>query len=163
MPDMYWQSVSRLGVCARPYGDDFVVTHVAAVNPLDLHAGDLITAIDDAVGEELFEMVLRYPVCGAAAASFDAARALAATSLFSSIPVGTKLDGLRIADGSSETLEIPEGTEIPLECRDPMGCAHWFDAESHLRPDGVAVIRLPRLFPVGHDFEEPITELSAAM
>lgn len=161
--DLYWQSVSRLGVCARPAGDDFVVTHVTADNPLELQPGDLITAVDGVVGDEMYEMVLRYPVCGAAAASADGARILAATSLFSSIPVGTTLDVQRISDGTTEVLEVPNSPEMPLECRDPMGRNLWFDAESYLRPDGVGVVRLPRLFPLGHDFDEPYEELFDAM
>lgn len=162
-PDIYWQTASRLGVCARPSGDVFVITHTIDHNPMGLERGDQVTAVDGDEGEAMVEAVLRYPVCGASSAGPSNRRIAAATSLFSSIPVGTVIDIVNAADGSAEQLEIPDEPAIYLDCRDPMGRNTWFNANSYIRPDGVAVIQAPRFFPLGMDYTAPYEELYEAM
>ncbi len=156
--EMFWQSASRLGVCARPYGDDFVITHVLDGNPLGLQAGDRIRAVAGLSGTDMVEEVLRYPVCGSASASPANRRIAAATSLFSSIPEGTRLDIVHI-DGSQSQLEIPPAEISYLDCRYPRGGDMWFNARTTLLANDIAVITLPRLYPTQATGNEGYDEL----
>ncbi len=146
--ELYWQGRSRLGACARPNGDDFVITHVLPGNPLELSPGDRITAIGDDSGDAMGERVLGYPACGNAAASVDGRRIMAATSALGAIPVGETVT-IDSPEGVTHEVSVPATTPADLDCRDPMGRNWSFNARSTLRDDGLAVIRVPRFLPLG--------------
>lgn len=165
-PDMFWQVGSRLGACARPYGEGFVVTHVVPDNPLGLDPGDLITSLDGLTGDDMIDEILHYPMCGSSISSTSHRRVTAATSIFASIPVGAGVEVTTIA-GTTEELLIPDEPVNLLSCLDAMGRDTYFNARSYIRDDGIGVIQLPRFFPLGADqsmpYEEQIAQMEAAI
>jgi C-terminal processing protease CtpA/Prc len=158
-----YQDTSRLGVCARPLGDGMVVTHVTPGNPLGLLPGDQVLDADGVSGTELVQRSLLRPVCGNSSATESHMRTTAATSFFGTVPEGTTLTILP-ADGSPRrTVTVPGSNQALLDCRDPMGKDTAFDARAELRPDGVAVIRLPRFFPIEGQPDDPPDQLMMQM
>ena len=148
--DLYWQNNSRFGVCGRPRGDDIVVTFARAGNALGLEAGDLITAEDGVSGDALFNLVQSRPTCGAVYPATSGKRAAAAASYFGSVPAGAKLSVTPVSGAAPYSLEVPEQFDPqPTRCADALGRDIQFNIRAETRSDGVAVIRLPRFFPLG--------------
>lgn len=146
-PLMPLQSTSRFGVCGRPYGDSMVVTFAKSDNALSLEPGDLIE------GPDLLEEAARRPMCGASSPSDSHHRTAAASTFFGHVPAGTELTVQRA--GESFTITIPDTHDaIDTNCTDPLGRDIAFNAQSYIRPDGVAVIRLPRFFPIDMAFPQ---------
>ncbi len=148
--DLYWQNSSRFGVCGRPHGDDIVVTFARAGNPLGLEAGDLITAENGVSGDALFDLVQSRPTCGAVYPATSGKRASAAASYFGSVPAGAKLSVTPVSGATPYSLDVPEQFDSqPTRCADALGRDVQFNIRAETRSDGVAVIRLPRFFPLG--------------
>lgn len=144
-PLMPIQSSSRFGVCARPYGDSLVVTFAEPGNALGLEAGDVVLA-------DLEEAAKR-PMCGASSPSDSHRRTAAASTFFGNVPAGTELTVER--GGETLTVVVPDTHDsVPTNCQDPLGRDIAFNAQSYVRPDGVAVIRLPRFFPIDMSFPQ---------
>ncbi|RYE82026.1 MAG: hypothetical protein EOO75_21325, partial [Myxococcales bacterium] len=140
---------SRLGVCGRPHPEGLVVTFAQGDNGLGLQAGDVVLGADDAAGPELLDRSSRRPFCSDFSSPTDHhRRETAAASFFGQVPAGTVL---RVRRGTAAPfdVEVPAGsTPQLLSCQDPLGRAIDFDARAEVRPDGVAVIRLPRFYPL---------------
>ena len=148
-PGVSYASESRLGVCGRPHPEGVVVTFARSDNVLGLQPGDVVLQADDDAGSALLERSARRPVCsGASSPGAPHRLETAATTFFGHVPGGTVL---RVRRGATEsfTLEVPlDGGSQFLSCQDPLGRAIDFDAKAELRPDGIAVIRLPRFYPI---------------
>lgn len=144
---------SRRGVCGRPHGDgNVVITNVRANNSLGLKKGDVVVGI-------LSELIDR-PMCSSSRPSASYAETNAAATI-----------GDLLHAGETITVEAPDGTRrevvVPamsaavdssfFDCQDPFGRNRRLAAEASLRPDGVAVIRVPgwvngaEAFPTGAD------------
>jgi hypothetical protein len=145
---MFLQNYSRFGVCGRPLGDDIVVTYAEANNPLALAPGDRITAAGGDAGPALLEQATLRPVCGAVSPADSGRKASAAASFFGTVPAGMELV-VQPVDGSGErTVTVPDSDGSTISCQDPLGRDLAFNAQASIRPDGVAVIRLPRFYPM---------------
>jgi C-terminal processing protease CtpA/Prc len=157
-PEMFYQAATRLDVCGRPYGNDLIVTGAAPGNPLGLSAGDRITAAGSDRGPALLEAAARRPVCGDSAPSDSGRRNWAAASFFGTVPAGMVLT-IVPADGTAERTVTVPNESLPLaSCSDPMNRDVRFNAKATVRPDGVAVIQLPRLSPIDGNLPKYPTE-----
>jgi C-terminal processing protease CtpA/Prc len=144
---MYSANSSRLGVCGRARGNDVVVTYAQAGNPMGLKAGDRVIAAGMDAGPGLLDAALQRPFCGALPVTDVGRRDWAATSFFGTVPPGMTLS-IAPADGSApHDVVVPDTDSPTLDCQDPLGRDIKFNAQSSVRPDGVAVIRLPRFYP----------------
>jgi C-terminal processing protease CtpA/Prc len=161
--EMPWQSTSRLGVCAQPYGDHFIVTFAQANNPLGINAGDQVHSVDGISGKKMVDSILRAPVCGSASASDANAHAVAATSLFGVLKKGAMLQ-IETPSGAQKEVSVKSFTGL-IDCRDPFSRNTAFVAKAYLRADGVGVIRLPRFTPLtgfkGNTRAQLLVELEA--
>jgi C-terminal processing protease CtpA/Prc len=166
------QNTSRLGVCGRVRGDAIVVTFAQPNNPLGLQAGDLVSAVDAVSGPALLEYAAARPVCGVVSPSASGTRASAAASFFGTVPTGAQLTVQPVRGGAPTTVEVPAGNGEWISCQDALGRDLNFNAEATLRPDGIAVIRLPRFYPIDamlppnptqQDYEEFIANFQAAI
>jgi hypothetical protein len=144
---MFTQDWSRFGVCGRPRGDHIVVTVARAGNPLGLAVGDQIVQAGDDSGPALLEAAARRPVCGTSSPAASHRRTSAAASFFGTVPAGMELTVRPAGGGADRTLIVPSSNGMIMSCQDPLGRNIAFDAQSEVRTDGVAVIRLPRFFP----------------
>jgi len=160
-PDMAVQGWSRFGVCARPHGDGMVVTHAVAGNSLGLQAGDRVVRAGDDAGVAMLEAAARRPICGTSSPTDASRLGLAASTFFGNVPVGTELD-IEPVGGAAFSMMIPEESDDFLtSCQDPLGRDIEFNASSYLRPDGVAVVRVPRFFPLNGVVPTDPNELNA--
>lgn len=152
-------SISRLGACAVAHNDGFIVTFVGDENPLGLSKGDMIVAAEGNTSEDLISYSLARPVCEGGAASEQALAENAARSFFSALPEGITLR-VRDPQGTLRDVITPAPLDDPaqwLSCFEPLGRAQNFVAQSRVRPDGVAVIRLTRFTPLnGFDLQQDI-------
>lgn len=146
-PDLFQSNWSRLGACGRPAGDDIIVTSVAPGNPLGLSPGDRVIRAGADVGAAMFDAADGRPSCGDVAPSASGRRTFAAATFFGTVPDGMELE-IQPADGSAaRVVTVPAGAMDFLDCQDPLGQDIDFNAKAYVRPDGVAVIRLPRFYP----------------
>jgi hypothetical protein len=142
-----YQYASRFGVCGRPVTGGLVVTLARSGNKLGLRAGDVITAAAGDAGEALLEAAYRRPVCGGTFPSKEGRRHAGAASFFGTIPAGAKL-AVRAPQGTTREVVVPSGADAQLtDCTDVFARSRQVYAEASVRPDGVAVIRLPSFFP----------------
>lgn len=139
---------SRFGVCGRPRGDGIVVTVARDGNLLGLSPGDVVESLEGMAGSELFDAVSLRILCTASSPTQAHVRGNAATSFFAAVREGETLR-VRSIDGSVRDVVVPAQDDGTLtDCQDPLGRDIAFDAQSYVRPDGIAVIRLPRFFPL---------------
>lgn len=142
-----FQNSSRFGVCGRPSATGLAVTFARASNRLGLKLGDTITSAGAESGDALFEAAYRRPVCGGIFPAASGRRYAGAASFFGSIPSGTKLTVVG-ADGARRDVTVPaERDAEDTDCTDPFSRDRNVYAEAKVRPDGVAVIRLPSFYP----------------
>jgi C-terminal processing protease CtpA/Prc len=146
-PTMFAQDTSRFGVCGRPRGDAIVITYARAGNPLGLTAGDQIVQAGGETGAQLLEVAARRPVCGTSSPSTAHRRTSAAASFFGTVPAGMELTVRPVGGGVDRKITVPAQNGPTISCQDPLGRSIDFEAKAELRPDGVAVIRLPRFYP----------------
>lgn len=142
------QNHTKLGVCGRPHGSSIVVTYAQPGNPLGLVPGDRVLSAGEDEGEAMLEAAARRPVCGTSSPATSHRRTSAAASFFGTIPEGTTL-GVAHVDGRRDTLVVPAGSGF-VSCQDPLGRTIDFNAQAYVRPDGVAVVRLPRFYPLDY-------------
>ena len=125
-----------------------MVTYAEPDNPLGLAAGDLLVAAGGDSGPELLEAAARRPVCGASSPGDSHRRTSAAASFFGTVPPGMELTVVPVDQSGMRTITVPEKAGHTISCQDPLGRDIAFNARATLRPDGVAVIRLPRFYPL---------------
>jgi C-terminal processing protease CtpA/Prc len=146
---------SRFGVCGRPRGDEIVITYAREGNLLGLSAGDVVESVEAMAGDDLFREMSSRIVCLSSAPSAAGDRANVATTLFSVLRPDETVR-VRSVDGTVKTVVIPSQADAQAtDCQDPLGRDIGFDAESYVRPDGIAVIRLPRFFPLDPPAYDP--------
>ncbi|MEJ7727672.1 MAG: S41 family peptidase [Polyangiaceae bacterium] len=155
--DIHWQNESRFGVCGRPLDDTIVVTYAAPGNPLGLAAGDRIGGVDGVGGAEILPQAALRPVCGVVSPSMYGQRTQAAASFFGTVPAGAKLD-VAAPDDSARVVEVPDGAGEYVSCQDPFARDIAFNAQATVRPDGIAVIRLPRFYPIDQTLPQNPTQ-----
>lgn len=144
---MAFQQTSRFGVCGRPSSAGLAVTFARSGNKLGLALGDTVTSAGDDAGDAMFEASYRRPVCGGVFPAASGRRYAGAASFFGSVPAGTKLV-VRALDGTTRDVTVPsENDAKTTDCTDPFARSHQIYAEASVRPDGVAVIRLPSFYP----------------
>lgn len=147
-----YQQQSRFGVCGRPSLAGLAVTYARAGNLLGLAPGDVIVSAGGDTGDDLFEKAYARPVCGGIYPAASGRRYAGATAFFGSVPAGMKLT-VRAADGATREVTVPaESDTRTTDCADPFGRSTQIYAEATVRPDGVAVIRLPSFLP----FDKPL-------
>lgn len=143
VPSLY---ASRIGVCARPYGDGFVITRGAADRAIDLDPGDVVLAIDNEEGDAMRQRALRLPLEGTSSATESHSRMAAALAAFSAPEPGTEYF-VRAPSGDFRTVLVPRDTPTtPIDCRGPLTADVSVRPRVTRRPDGVAVIRVPSFF-----------------
>jgi hypothetical protein len=160
---IYAQDTSRFGVCGRPHGDGIIVTYARAGNPLGLRPGDVVVQAGADRRPALLEAAARRPVCGASSPSASHRRTSAAASFFGTVPAGMELTVAPAAGGPERTLVVPSTNGPVVSCQDPLGRAIDFEARAERRPDGVAVIRLPRFYRLAPVSQTDVNALIAQM
>jgi hypothetical protein len=155
--DIHWQNESRFGVCGRPHQDSIVITYAAPGNPLGLVAGDRVQGADGIGGPPLLEEARLRPVCGVVSPSASGWRTQAAASFFGTIAAGAKLD-VTAPDGTARVVDVPDGAGEYVSCQDPFARDIAFNAQATVRPDGIAVIRLPRFYPIDQTLPQNPTQ-----
>ncbi len=144
---MEYQQSSRFGVCGRPSASGLAVTFARAGNKLGLALGEVVTRAGDAAGDALLEASYLRPVCGGVFPAASGRRYAGAASFFGNVPAGMKLS-VRGLDGATRDVTVPaERDAATTDCTDPFARDRRIYAEATVRPDGVAVIRLPSFFP----------------
>jgi hypothetical protein len=148
LPDI---ETSRFGVCGRPSDGGLVVTVARAGNPLGLSVGDVVTDAGGDTGEDIYMKAYARPRCGALFPAPSGRRASGAATFFGTVPAGQTLQ-VTTRDGQTRSLVVPATADAdPTDCTDPFGRDRNLNAEATIRPDGVAVIRLPTFWPAGKD------------
>ena len=161
-PEMYSQNISRLGVCARPHEDGLVVTVAHADNPLGLAVGDRVVRAGDDVAEGILDAAALRPVCGVTAPAPSGRHTFAAASFFGTVPPGMELEVAPVV-GAAFTVEVPADPDTrPISCQDPLGRDIDFNADSYVRDDGIAVVRVPRFYPMDATLPADPTEAELA-
>lgn len=155
------QGSSRFGVCGRPSADGLLVTTARADNRLGLTAGDVVVSVDGVTGDEIFTQAYARPMCGAVFPSASGRRTAGAATFFGSVPSGARLE-VRAQNGETRKVVVPtEADSHSVNCWDTFGRSTDFYAEASVRPDGVAVIRLPSFFPFDKSFPTNPSETEA--
>lgn len=155
------QQSSRFGVCGRPAksGAGLAVTFAATGNKLGLAVGDVVTSAGADAGDAIFEASFARPTCGSTFPAASGRRYSGAASFFGNVPSGTKLT-VKAPSGATREVTVPTGADAQLtDCTDPFGRNRDFYAEAKVRPDGVAVIRLPSFFPFDKAFPSTQAEV----
>jgi hypothetical protein len=146
------QHTSRFGVCGRPSKDGLAVVTATAGNKLGLAKGDVVLRAGDDEGEAIYEAAFRRPTCGNTFPAASGRRTSGAASFFGVVPSGTKLT-VRSPSGATREVMVPaESDSVPTSCYEVFGRSRALVAEATVRPDGVAVIRLPSFFPYDKPF-----------
>jgi C-terminal processing protease CtpA/Prc len=97
-------------------------------------------------------------VCGGVFPAASGRRYAGAASFFGAVPAGMKLV-VRAPDGSVRDVTVPaESDAQATDCTDPFSRDRAIYAEAKVRPDGVAVIRLPSFFPFDKQFPTTATQ-----
>lgn len=152
------QQASRFGVCGRPSKDGLAVTYAAAGNKLGLAVGDVVVTAGADSGDAIFEASFARPTCGGTFPAASGRRYSGAASFFGNVPVGTKLK-IKNAAGAIREITVPTESDAKVtDCTDPFVRSRAIYAEAKVRPDGVAVIRLPSFFPFDKAFPSTQSE-----
>lgn len=155
------QQSSRFGVCGRPAksGAGLAVTFAAAGNKLGLAVGDVVTNAGTDAGDAIFEASFTRPTCGSTFPAASGRRYSGAASFFGNVPAGTKLT-VKAPSGATREVTVPKDADAQLtDCTDPFARSRELYAEAKVRPDGVAVIRLPSFFPYDKAFPSTQSEV----
>ncbi len=151
-----FQHYSRFGVCGRPGSGGIVVTSATEANELGLRLGDVVTALEErgvsTKGEAMLEGAYLRGACGAIFPSKAGRQASGATSFFGGIDEGMTLL-VRAVDGSERRVSVPTPSASRfVDCTDPFRRNREVYAEATVRPDGIAVIRIPSFMPYDKAF-----------
>ena len=149
------------GACGRISGDGVIVTVAADDNPLGLTPGDRIVGTSRwAEGASFLDEVAAEPLCSSLTPTTTAAaRRQAAGDLLGLLHEGDTITVID-PDGTSREVDVPAGLEDdPIAwCLNPIeGGYSTFEAQLTMRPDGIAVIRVPHFGPSEHPFPNPFT------
>ena len=149
------------GACGRISGDGVIVTVAADENPLGLLPGDRIVGTSRwEEGEDFLNQVAHEPLCSSLTPSNpNALRRQAAGDLLGLINEG---DMVTIIDPDGETREVEAPARLAEDpvgwCLNPIeGGFSSFEAQLTMRPDGIAVIRVPHFGPSETPFPNPLT------
>ncbi len=152
------------GVCGRAYGDGVVVTAAADGNPLGLEPGDRVIGTETwAEGPSFLDELALEPLCSVHTPTTEQGkRQQAAIDLFGLLREG---DTITVIDPEGEERQVKAPARLeddPFEwCLDPIQGGYFtFETEVTMRPDGVAVIRVPHFGPAENPFPNPFTEES---
>lgn len=139
---------SQRGVCGRPHARGIVVTHVKAGNVLGLAPGDLVVGLGAAKEHAVLDALAARPMCVTSRPSASYRDASTATT-FADLLAPSETFEVEAPDGTRRSVTVPAtsvlgaGSSTALSCQDPLGRETSKAAYASLRPDGVAVIRLP--------------------
>lgn len=162
-----YNSQSDYGVCGASSADDIVITYAQPDNPMGLQVGDrIVSSSEIPAGPEFLDELIKEPGCGSSVLSRENRRGTAAASVFSFTPPGESLHVIA-ADGSPRDVTIPPRPLTPQGAPDfdkQMYCASVygdsqisFEIQATLRPDGIAVLRVPHFGPYVTPFPSPLT------
>jgi hypothetical protein len=139
---------AQRGACGRPHADGIVVTNARAGNALGLAAGDVVTRVGDVSGRAMIDDLAKRPMCVTSRPDPSFAQTSTAATFADLLRAGETLEVVA-ASGAKRTVTVPAGA-LPgkslrdaLACSDPLGRDTSVPVESYVRPDGIAVIRLP--------------------
>lgn len=143
------------GVCGQPHADGVVVTYARAGNTVGLAPGDVVLGVGAARGRAFFDRLAATPACVTSRPSESFTLANLAAGFTDVVAEGDVLE-VRGVDGRVRQVTMPAhgGQRAAESCADPFGRPATKAAEATVRPDGVAVIRLPSFV----DPEEPFPE-----
>lgn len=149
------------GACGRISGDGVIVTVADDANPLGLIPGDRIVGSDRwEEGEDFLNQVAHEPMCSSLTPSNpNALRRQAAGDLLGLLDEGDTITVID-PDGDSREVEVPARlADDPVGwCLNPIeGGFSTFEAQMTMRPDGIAVIRVPHFGPSETPFPNPLT------
>ncbi len=149
------------GACGRIYGDGVIVTHADETNPMGLIPGDRIVGSTRwEEGEDFLAQIAAEPLCSSLTPSNpNALRRQAAGDLFGLLNEGDTITVID-PDGESREVEVPARLDDdPVGwCLNPIeGGFSTFEAQMTMRPDGIAVIRVPHFGPSETPFPSPLT------
>ncbi|MCH9686347.1 MAG: hypothetical protein K0V04_33250 [Deltaproteobacteria bacterium] len=149
------------GACARASDDGAIVTVAAPDNPLGLTAGDRIVGTSAWTrGATFLQEMAAEPLCSSLTpTSEEAMRRQAAADLFGLLDEG---DTVTVVDPSGGERELVAPARLDNDpvgwCLNPIaGGFSTFEAQLTMRPDGVAVIRVPHFGPSETPFPQPLT------
>ncbi len=149
------------GACGRISGDGVIVTVADDANPLGLLPGDRIVGSDRwEEGEDFLDQVAHEPLCSTLTPSNpNALRRQAAGDLLGLLDEGDTITVIDPAGDSREVAVPARLAEDPVGwCLNPIeGGFSNFEAALTIRPDGVAVIRVPHFGPNETPFPNPLT------
>lgn len=146
------------GVCGQPHPDGVVVGYARAGNAAGLVAGDVVLGVGETRGRAFLERLAATPACVTSRPSESFAFFHAAAGFLDVVPEGETLE-VRGVDGRVRQVRVPPGggERALASCADPFGRPASKAAEAYVRPDGVAVVRVPSFvdpevpFPEGND------------
>lgn len=140
---------AQRGVCGRPHANGVVVTHARSGNALGLAAGDVVSRVGDTTGRAaLLGELAKRPMCVTSRPDPSFTETSTAATFADLLRGGETIEVVS-ANGTKRTVTVPAGA-LPgrslrdaLPCSDPLGRDTSVPVESFVRPDGIAVIRLP--------------------
>jgi hypothetical protein len=139
---------AQRGACGRPHAKGIVVTHARAGNPLGLVAGDVVTKLGTTAGRAMLGELATRPMCVSSRPDESFTQTSTAATFADLLRAGETIE-VTSANGTTRTVTVPSGA-LPgktlrdaVECSDPLGRDRSIPVESFVRPDGIAVIRLP--------------------
>lgn len=139
---------AQRGACGRPHARGVVITKARAGNAFGLAAGDVVTRVGDVSGRAILGELAKRPMCVTSRPDESFEETSTAATLVDLLRAGETFD-VEAADGTKRTITVPAGA-LPgkslrdaLACSDPLGRDTSVPVESYVRPDGIAVIRLP--------------------
>jgi hypothetical protein len=156
---------AQRGACGRPHANGIVVTHVREGNPLGLAKGDVVTRVGDTSGRAVLTELAKRPMCVTSRPDESFTQTSTAATFADLVRAGETLDVVS-ANGTKRTVTVPAGAmpgkslRDALECSDPFARDNSVPVESFVRPDGIAVIRLPgftdpeQAFPTTNSLED---------
>lgn len=135
---------SRRGVCGRPHPRGIVVTNARANNALGLAKGDLVVRVGTASGRALIDTLADRPACVSSRPGVSYRDTSTAATFADLVSPGEELE-IESPSGERRTVTVSDGAlpQAALSCADPLGRSVSVPVESYVRPDGIAVIRLP--------------------
>ncbi len=149
------------GACGRAHGDGVIVTMAADSNPLGLEPGDRVIGSETwGEGPSFLDELAAEPLCSSMTPTSEGAKRLqAAKDLFGLLREGDTITVIN-PEGEEREVEVPARLEDdPVGwCVNPIeGGYSTFEAQLTMRPDGVAVIRVPHFGPSENPFPSPLT------
>ena len=137
---------AQRGACGRPHANGIVVTHARAGNPLGLVAGDVVTKVGTLAGRGVLTELAARPMCVTSRPDESFTQTSTAATFADLLREGETIEVTSV-NGAKRTVTVgkrPGKTlQDAVECSDPFARDRSIPVESFVRPDGIAVIRLP--------------------